>query len=183
MRRLVRRLWRDRRGVSALELALFMPLILALLVGLLEFGRLILVTQKLQNGAFILADLTARDRVLREGELANIFLAVDELIKPFDFATRGTALVSSVVAPPTGRPTVRWQRKGVGPLAASSAIGVQGAVAVLPGGLTLMPGDTVIVAEMVFDYRPIFAITPLGTTIRKQAFYKPRLGTLDTLLP
>lgn len=176
-------LWHDRRGVSALEMALFLPVILAMIIGLMEFGRLILVTQKVQNGAFILADLAARDQTLSEGQLTSIFLAVNNLVEPFDFGAQGTALVSSVVAPATGPAVVRWQRTGAGASGALSVVGAEGTVALMPAGLTLAPGETVIVAEMVFDYQPIFNATPLDQRIRRVAYYKPRLGTLETLLP
>lgn len=101
MRRLLRRLWRDRSGVSAVEFALILPFLTALVVGTIEFGRLILVTQKLQNGSFILADLTARgdnNKPLAESDIKSIFLALDSTMKPFSLKSNGAAMLSSVSA-------------------------------------------------------------------------------------
>lgn len=179
----LRQLWRDRGGVTALEFAFFLPVITVLVVGTFEFGRLFLVTQKIQNGAFILADLAARDKTLSEGELTNIFLAIDQLIRPFDFAQSGRAYVSAVGLDASGDPEVLWQRSGAGAHATSSALGSEGGAAALPQGLVLAAGDTLVVAEVVFDYAPVFGITALGQEIRRSAYYKPRLGTLETLQP
>ncbi len=91
MRGLLLRLWRDRRGVSALEFALVAPFLVLLAVGTIEFGRLILLTQKLQNSSFMFADLAARGKSLSEGQLDDIFLAIGSLMKPFDLADGGAA--------------------------------------------------------------------------------------------
>lgn len=68
-----RALWRDRRGVSALEFALVAPFLVLLAAGTIEFGRMMLLTQKLQNASFLFADLAARDKTLSEGKLDDIF--------------------------------------------------------------------------------------------------------------
>ena len=90
MRRLISRLGRDTRGVSAMEFALILPLLVMFSAGTIEYSRLILATQKLQSGAFTLADLTARydDDDMDAELLADIFLAIDQVIQPFDFAAR-----------------------------------------------------------------------------------------------
>ena len=60
MRRTIGRIWRETGGVTALEFALVLPVIAIVAAGTIEFGRLVILTQKLQNGTFILADLGAR---------------------------------------------------------------------------------------------------------------------------
>ena len=72
----------DGRGFSAAEFALVLPILVLFSVGTVEYSRLILLTQKLQSGAFILADLTARDKTLSTAQLGNIFLAIDQVIAP-----------------------------------------------------------------------------------------------------
>lgn len=183
MLRFLGRLRRDTRGLSVLEFALLLPVLVVLAVGTIEFGRLILLTQKLQNGTFILADLAARDRTLSEGQLQNIFLALATLIEPFEFANSGTAIVTSVVSPETGPAVVAWQRQGAGALSAESAIGAAGAVAELPDTLVLGANETLIVTELVYSYTPIFGMLASDQTLRRTAYLKPRLGTLETLQP
>ena len=120
------RLLRDRRGIAATEFALILPILVLFSAGTIEYSRLILLTQKLQSGAFILADLTARDRTLSEAQLENIFLAIDNIIQPFDFAADGRAIVTSVGVNAAKKPVVNWQRHGSGELAATSEVGTAG---------------------------------------------------------
>ena len=99
MRRSFRRIWQNTRGVTSLEFALILPVIAILAAGTIEFGRLVILTQKLQNGTFILADLAARDKTLSVGQLDSLFLALDNIIQPFDFDTEGTAIVTGMPMP------------------------------------------------------------------------------------
>lgn len=183
MAKILRRIWTDRRGLSALEFALFLPVVATIIVGVIEFGRQILVTQKLQNAAFAVADLTARDDTLTEGQLADIFVALDLLMQPFTFGPRGTAFVSLVRMNASGQPGVVWQRRGSGTLSAASALGAQGGSATLPATFALARDETVIAVEVVYAYQPLFGPGSLSRTFRHQAFLRPRTGTLDTIAP
>ncbi|MFO1106870.1 MAG: TadE/TadG family type IV pilus assembly protein [Amaricoccus sp.] len=186
MRRLLRRLWRDRSGVSAVEFALILPFLTALVVGTIEFGRLILVTQKLQNGSFILADLTARgdnNKPLAESDIKSIFLALDSTMKPFSLKSNGAAMLSSVSAVAGGKTVINWQRTGAGVLSVTSGLGKVGAVAALPKELTLASGETLVVAEVFYSFQPVFGFFVSPAVLHKVAYYRPRLGTLDALKP
>ncbi len=179
----LRNLLRDRRAVSALEFALVLPVVMILAVGTIEYGRIVLLTQKIQNGAFILADLTARDKTVNVEQMENIFLALGNIIQPFDIEANGVAFVTSVGVPNPVAPVVNWQRSGAGGLATASTVGLPGGSASLPADLTLATGDTIIVAEVFYRYEPIFTMIAEPRTMRTVAYYKPRLGTLETLLP
>jgi Flp pilus assembly protein TadG len=48
MRRLMSGLWRDRRGVAMLEFAFVGPILLAILLGVVEVGRMFYVRQSLE---------------------------------------------------------------------------------------------------------------------------------------
>ncbi|MFO1209427.1 MAG: TadE/TadG family type IV pilus assembly protein [Amaricoccus sp.] len=182
--RLIPRLLRDVRGIAASEFALILPILVLFTAGTVEYSRLILLTQKLQSGSFILADLTARDKTLKVGDLDNIFLALDRVIQPFPFATDGKAIVSSIGYDSTAKaPVVNWQRTGAGTLAAASQIGSSGKTATLPSDLTIAAGETIISAEVYYQFEPLFGLGIAPRTIRKVAYFKPRLGSLDTLLP
>ena len=183
MRALLTRLRRDRRGIAATEFALILPILVMFSAGTIEYSRLILLTQKLQSGTFILADLTARDKTLTVAQLDNIFLAIDNVVQPFAFDTDGKAIVSSIGVDAASNPIVNWQRAGSGALVATSLIGTAGGNAVLPADLSISSGETIISAEVYYAFKPLFGIGLSPRTIRRVAYYKPRLGTLDTLLP
>ncbi len=183
MRRFITRFIGDRRGIAATEFALILPVLLMFSAGTIEYSRLILLTQKLQSGSFILADLTARDKTLSEDQLENIFLAIDNIIQPFDFAADGKAIVTSVGVNASNNAVVNWQRDGSGTLTATSEIGSEGGSATLPDDLDIKQGETVIAAEVFYDFTPIFGIGLAPRVIHRVAYFKPRLGTLDTVLP
>ncbi|MFO1143312.1 MAG: TadE/TadG family type IV pilus assembly protein [Amaricoccus sp.] len=182
--RLLNRLRRDVRGIAASEFALILPMLVLFSAGTIEYSRLIMLTQKLQNGSFILADLTARDKTLSTTQLDNIFLALDNIIQPFSFDVDGKAIVTSIGYDATAKkPVVNWQRSGAGKLAATSEIGQAGKAAALPSGLSIASGETIISAEVYYRFKPLFGLGIAPRTIRRVAYYKPRLGSLDTLLP
>jgi Flp pilus assembly protein TadG len=182
MRGLISRLARDARGVSATEFALILPLLVMFSAGTIEYSRLILATQKLQSGAFILADLTARDQELSTEQLGHIFLAIDQVTRPFDFATSGRAIVTSIGADEDDDPIVNWQCGGAGAYAATSALGTEeGGAATLPDDLVLVEGETIIAAEVFFEFEPLFGVGLAPRTIRRVAYFKPRLGDLATM--
>ena len=56
---------------------------------------------------------------LSEDQLENIFLAIDQIIQPFDFAAAGKAIVTSIGVDASNDVVVNWQRDGSGALAVS----------------------------------------------------------------
>lgn len=181
--RTIRRCLADERGVSAIEFALILPLLVLFSVGTIDVSRLIVLTMKLQSAAFTLADLSARIDKRETATLGNVFLAIDQVVKPFDFAGKGRAIVTSVQSPSQDNaPSVAWQCSGKGLLLATSGIGQVGRSALIPAGLDIRKGETVIAAEVYFNFTPLFGIGLLpARVIRQVAYFKPRLGELTSL--
>lgn len=177
----VRSLAADSRGIAAVEFALVVPVLLLIMMGVAEVGRFALFTIKVQHSANSVADLASREETLTAGQLTSIFAAARHIVRPFDMTADGVAIVSCV-GRATSQPLSRfWQRPGGGNLAANSTVAPTGSPVALPPGLTLRDGESVVVAEVVFRYRPwLMGIVP-DTTIRRTAFYRPRLGMLQTL--
>ncbi len=165
-----------------MEFAFILPVLVLMAVAIADFGRLLLLTHKLQNGAFILADLTGRDQTLSVAQLDNIFLALQDLVEPFEFNGAGKVIISSVSGDGDGGSTVNWQRTGAGDLDVGSTVGTEGGDGTLPDGFTLGSGETIIVAEVAFNYVPMFGIATSEHVLHKVAYIKPRLGTLETLI-
>lgn len=180
MRGLMARLRHDDRGLSAMEFALILPILVMFSAGTIEYSRLILITQKVQSGAFNLADLTARDKELTDARMANIFLSIEHVVKPFDFETNGRAIVTNIGADDDDNPILTWQCNGAGFFAVGSLIGSEpGADVALPAGLEVRHGETMIAAELFYDFQPLFGIGLGPQVIRRAAYFKPRLGELD----
>lgn len=179
----LRQVWHDRSAVSAIEFAMILPFLVLLLTGTIEFGRLIMVSQKLQNASFTLGDIVVRDKELTKAKLADYFLVVDTLMQPYSFTHAGTAVVTSITALANKKTLINWQSIGAGDLAATSTIGKVGAVAKLPTGLTMAEGETLVVAEVFYDYHTVFGVPPGQYRLQKITYFKPRLGALDVLKP
>jgi Flp pilus assembly protein TadG len=178
----LRALLADRRGVGAVELALAAPVLLLLLVGLGEVGTYVLLNLKLQHAATALADLATRESTLTATQLDDLFQAAPQITAPFALGGNAVAIVTSVGADNGGGPTVEWQRAGAGTLAATSNIGTKvGGKATLPSGLLLRDGETIVAAELVYGYKHwLLGMVP-DATLRRVAYYRPRLGGLRTL--
>ena len=179
----VRSLVRDRRGATLVEFAFVVPVLTFLTLASIELSRYVLLNQKLQNAATSLADLAARGRTLSVAQLDSMFAAVPSITQPYDFTNNGIAIVTSITSPSVDTAEVAWQRTGGGALIETSRIGSPGNSATIPSDLPERAGDTIIAAEVYFDFQPLFNILLSPTTLYRSAYVRPRLGTLTTLDP
>lgn len=173
----LRRFAREEAGLSAVEFALVLPVMLLVALGIAEVGRFALLSLKLQHAANTLADLAARDPAPTEAGITSLFSALQHVLRPFDLKSGGVATISNVQGQGGGASTVCWQRRGGGALAATSRTGKQGGSASLPKEMILRGGETVIVAELFFRYQPwLLRIVP-NADLRRVALFRPRLGS------
>jgi len=180
---LARALADDRRGAIALEFALVLPLLLLFCFATIEVGRFALLQMKLEQLASAVGDLASRDRTLDAATVADIVGIADHVLEPFALAADGVVVLSGVGAPGGGTPSILWQHRGGGSADPGTLVGTVGASAQLPAGLTATDGQTVVVAEVVYTYRPWLLGTLAERRIVKRAYFRPRLGSLDRLLP
>lgn len=187
MLKLLRRPWKDNRGVAAIEFALMLPVLITLMVGCLEVTFKIWSTQKAEKLAVTLADVIAQSQTVTTSDLNALISSVDKIMEPFPFGDQGAVIISSVYLPQTpegeepGNPIVNWQRKYPvsGTFVANSKIGTEGQEASLPSGFTMYERENCIVAEVFYKYTPIApGLLFDETVIYRRALFKPRLGAL-----
>ena len=179
--RWLRRLREDRRGSLLVEFAMIIPVMTALLMGGVEVARFAQAQQKLDRVVGTLGDVLARAEVATQVEIDKLFAATAHIANPFDLTSDGVVILSSIGL--NGAAVeVLWQAKGGGGLVADSVVGLPGAGATLPNGMTVSGAQTVIVAEVYYDYVPLFLphLVP-ATRLYHQAFFRPRLASLSTL--
>jgi Flp pilus assembly protein TadG len=182
-RRALRRFVAARRGTVAIEMALLTPILMTMLLGILDVGSLMIMQYKLGRAAAAVADLTARGGSITEAQIGDVFAAAERITSPYDLAGDGRAIVTSVVNNGDG-PRIAWQRQSPGALAVASHIGSQGAVPRMPAGLEVRVGENIVVAESFLAYEPVVGIVVRGRQdAYVQAVRRPRLGTLDRVLP
>ena len=179
---LLKRFCLDKNGLAALEFALAAPILILICFGGYELARFTLLTLKMEKIAFTIADVTSQNETLTNSQINDIFEAAGQIASPFEFDTLGIAYVSSAyLAEGDAFPTVLWQRSGGGTASFVSQVGTEGLTATLPNGLTLNERDNAIIAEVYYQYTPLFPVGVVSAkTIYKSTVFKPRLGDLTT---
>ena len=172
----------DRRGAIALELAMALPVIALLVFSGIEITRFLLLNQKIERASATMADLVSQAENLSQSALGDLFAAAAQVLAPYDIASDGRILVSSLMGGEGGA-TVLWQR-GFGAASGVSTVGTEGGPASLPAGFILRAGEDAIVAEVSFDYRPAFFDRVLQPgVLHASAIHRPRFGALTSLAP
>ncbi len=155
---------RCRRGVVASEFALILPVGIALLAGTVEVGNALLVDRKISRAAHIAADLIAQEKTMSNAKTRDIIAAVQAIMDPFP--SRNIKIKLTSVYNNNGKIVVDWGQ-------AHNTQKNSGTFK-LPTEM-VNRGETVIVAEISYDYRPLFddLIFP-AFSIEDIAFLKPR---------
>jgi Flp pilus assembly protein TadG len=182
--RRLRALRNTEDGIAYVEFAVCLPFLLALFLGSVEVTRYILVAQKVEKSAVTISDVVAQSETITATQLNLLTTAVGEVMKPYSFDTNGYVIITSVTKTGTNAPTINWQYRGGGSWTQNSLVGTgQGFTATLPNGLTLNDRDTVIIAEVYYNFQPMLEIGDVVEAARlyKIAVFKPRLGDLRTL--
>jgi Flp pilus assembly protein TadG len=174
---------RRTEGVAASELALIMPILILLMLGGFELSRLVWLEVKLDRAVVSMGDLVARLQAANTTTMTNLFTAVGQIARPFPTGASSLVIVSSIsLDPATNNPKLNWQSKGGGTLASTSRVAPCGGTIALPTGLTLQAGDVLIVSEIFYSFVPATGqgiVSPM--TRYKNAYFRPRVGTLNTL--
>lgn len=174
MKNRARDLFRDRRGVSAVEFAVIAPVMAALLIGLGDFSGGLYASRKVESLAQTVADLAARplncggdeSRVCISGsDMTDLFNAGKALVSPFN-ATNLKVTISEVGIFNEGADRfsarVIWSATDGGALRSCGALTANDARPVSPGTI---PRDfvetrnnvppkagSVIVVDAIFPY-------------------------------
>lgn len=179
-RHLARRLAGDERGVAGIEMAIIAPVLILLLCCGGEIGSFIRSHYQASQMASTVADAVSRYEAITASDISSIFSVSSEIMGAADFKASGYVILSSVTRTSGGNPTVTWQCKG-GAVENKSRVGVVTKTATLPGNLVLDATDNVVVAEVFYQYDPIFDDLPIEKQLYKTAVFRPRLGSLTSV--
>ncbi len=187
----------DRRGSVAIEFALAMPVLILILLGCIDVGRLVLAHQKAERTAATVADLVARASPFQNtpSQVCAAMDAAAHVFEPFVLTATDTVRVTSVTltgtsvsTPPTAMANWRAELTGGGtPSCTTTTLGTPTTV---PGGLALglENGDEVylILGEMVYTHDAWFyAVLDSDPhhPMTLQSVVRPRQSSLAALLP
>jgi Flp pilus assembly protein TadG len=165
----LRRLAKDRRGVSAVEFALIAPVLIAFYFGMAEVTQALLAERRAGHAASAVGDLVAQSSSVTSTEIDDIFAIAQTIMQPYPADTSKLKMrVSSVTADTNNTPKVDWSNaKGMTALGATSTV-------VVPAGV-LTKGQSVVMSEVSYTYEsPVDFFIPNGVTFSRKFYLRPR---------
>jgi len=161
------RLATDERGVSAVEFALLLPLMLTIYLGAVEVSQGIGADRKVTLTARTVADLVSQASSLSANDMTNSLNAASAVMAPYPAANM-KATVTSVKIDSNGNATVEWSATKNG------IVKSVGSSVTLPPALKVA-GTWLIWSEVEYAYKPTIGYVVSGTLTLKEQFYmRPR---------
>ena len=172
MLRLLRRFWRAKDGLAAVEFGMIAPILAAMFLGSVEVCSALDCQQKVAGMASTAADLVAQETTVSDSDLGNVYSAVNSIVYPFNTNTV-KIVITSLTDNGNGGGTVAWSAAS-GPGATARTAG---ATVVVPTGV-ISTGGSVILAEITYPYSSKVADYITGQVNMTQIFYaRPRRST------
>ncbi|VWX54345.1 TadE/TadG family type IV pilus assembly protein [Novosphingobium sp. 9U] len=166
---LLHRLRADRRGVSAVEFALVLPLFIGLMGAGLEMANLMVTQMKVQRLATMTADLVSQrgssSDQISEVQIYDILSALDVSASPLNVRSRGRVIISAVVGEDTDNNgtadvnRIKWQRFDGGFTGATIQLGCwsTSTSTTLKNARQLTVGEALFHAQVSYQYVPLFS--------------------------
>lgn len=171
---LLRRFARNQSGVSAVEFALLLPLMITLYLGGVEITQAVSVDRKVTLVSFTVADLTAQSTIVSSADMTNILNAASAVAAPYKAANLKVT-VSSVLIDATGKATVAWSEATANGTKRSGDV-----TSVIPVALRVA-NTSLIWGEAQYSYTPAVGHVITGTlTLNDQIYMRPRLASSVT---
>ena len=170
---ILRDLWRDVRGISALEFALILPVGLTLLYGTAEAGYVMLLDRKITAAVQSTGDLIAQETQVTDDVLRGITGIVNKILRPYPAGDLVTLSVASISLDPADNstPIVDW----IFPDVATSPLATGGLG--IPDGLLNTGTDSIIVTSISYPYSPRLTTNVFSPfIITDRAYLRPRSG-------
>jgi Flp pilus assembly protein TadG len=171
----LRRFAADQRGVSAVEFAILLPLMLTLYLGGVEVSQAVSADRKTTLVAHTVGDLTAQASNVTTADMTNVLNASSAVAYPFPAANLRVT-VSSVCINSTGTvATIAWSRTLNGTARTGTV------TSLIPSAL-MVASTSLVWGEASYAYRPTIGWTITGTlNLGDKFFLRPRLSNSVTL--
>ena len=160
---------RDARGVSSVEFALLLPLMIGLYVGGTELSQGIAIARKVTLTSRTVSDLVSRVTTTNTSDLQNSLNAAVAVIAPYA-AGHMSVTVSQIKIDNSGKATIEWSCSYQG--TAHQA----GDAVTLPASM-VVPSSYLIWGESQYDFTPRIGYVISGTLhLKDQVYMVPRLS-------
>ena len=175
MPRQLRRFAADQRGVSAVEFAILLPLMLTMYLGGVEISQAVSADRKTTLVAHTIGDLTAQASNVTTADMTNVLNAGAAVAYPFSAANLKSTVTAVCIDSTGTRATVLWSRTLNG-TARSGTV-----TSLIPTAL-MVASTSLIWGEASYAYRPTIGWTITGTlNLSDKFFLRPRLSSSVTL--
>lgn len=173
---LLRRFAVDRRGVTAVEFAMLLPLMLMLYFGAVEISQGVSIDRKVTLTTRTIADLSSQIATINNSEMTNILNATASVMTPYP-TTSLKVVISEVYTDSNGVSKVEWSDTLNG---TNRAVG---STVTLPPALKVND-SAMLWAEIQYAYKPTIGYVVTGTlTLSDQMFMRPRLSDKVARVP
>lgn len=152
-------------GVAAIEFAMILPILVLMTLGVAEVTNAVIAHKKFQSAVAMVGDLVSREETIgsdtNSANLAmqGIMKSAENAMYPFNKLDLKMAITAIAANPNTGVQTVAWAYSHRGyPLTACQA------PKSMPAANMITPGNSAILVEAEFTYRPIITSLVPGFT-------------------
>jgi Flp pilus assembly protein TadG len=163
LQRPLRRLAGDQRGVSAVEFALLLPLMLSMYLGSVELSQGISAQRKVTVTSRTICDLVSQVASINNSDMTNALNAASSVMAPFPVGNLKVT-VSSVKIDASGNATIEWSDSLNGMARAKNS------TVTLPAALAV-PNSWLTWSEVQYSYKPVIGYVISGTLILKDQIY------------
>jgi Flp pilus assembly protein TadG len=155
------------RGVSAVEFALLLPVMMTLCLGSVETSQGVAASRKVTLIAHALADVSSQYTDITDADMSNILAAGSAIIVPYS-ATSLQEVVSELSINAQGQASVVWSDSLGG-----TALSV-GQVVTVPASLAV-PNTFLVLTQVQYSYNPTYGYVLTGTlALSDESYVQPR---------
>jgi Flp pilus assembly protein TadG len=173
VRSYLRRFARNRDGVSAVEFALLLPVMLTLYLGGVELGDGLAIQFRSTLAARTVADLASQYISIDNSAMSAILGAASTVVAPYSAASM-VVTISEVTTNSQGKATVVWSDS------LNGTARTVGSSVTLPTKLQTA-NITLIFGEVTYPYTPTMGYVLTGTiNIYESMYFYPRMSTTVT---
>jgi len=163
---------RDRRGISAVEFAMVLPLMVTMYLGVVEVSRGVAIDRKVTLTTRTMADLASRVTSINNSDMSNLLNASAAVVSPYD-VNQVRVVLSAVNIDANGVATIAWSDTLHG------TARTVGSTVTVPTPLNVA-STQLIWSEVSYNYAPTFGYVLTGNmTLFDQLYMRPRLS--DTI--
>ena len=113
--------------------------------------------------------------------MANLFMATEYVMEPFQLGVEGRVIVSSISSKGGGPAKINWQRF-YGGGSGGSMFGDEGETADLPDGFVVRDGESLVACEAFYVYKPTIVQDVLKPqTVHRWSVFRPRFSSLEEI--